>query len=48
MEVQKAMVTHQTTRYLTQQISCPECGAMPLAQREASDRVADALRQVAT
>ena len=26
-EVQKAMVTHQTTRYLTQQISCPECGA---------------------
>jgi DNA-directed RNA polymerase subunit RPC12/RpoP len=25
-EVQKAMVTHQTTRYLTQQISCPECG----------------------
>ena len=24
-EVQKAMVTHQTTRYLTQQISCPEC-----------------------
>ena len=27
-EVQKAMVTHQTTRYLTQQISCPECGAI--------------------
>ena len=27
-EVQKAMVTHQTTRYLTQQISCPECGRM--------------------
>ena len=25
-EVQKAMVTHQTTRYVTQQISCPECG----------------------
>jgi hypothetical protein len=25
-EVQKAMVTHQTTRYLTQQISYPECG----------------------
>jgi len=46
-EVQKAMVTHQTTRYLTQQISCPECGGNPLAQREASDRVADALRQVA-
>ena len=27
-EVQKAMVTHQTTRYLTQQISCPECGGI--------------------
>ena len=27
-EVQKAMVTHQTTGYLTQQISCPECGAI--------------------
>jgi polyisoprenoid-binding protein YceI len=26
--VQKAMVTHQTTRYLTQQISCPECGGI--------------------
>src|SRR5260370_28346414 len=25
-EVQKAMVTHQTTGYVTQQISCPECG----------------------
>ena len=25
-EVQKAMVTHQTTRYLTRQMSCPECG----------------------
>src|SRR4029077_8157815 len=25
-EVKKAMVTNQTTRYLTQQISCPECG----------------------
>jgi DNA-directed RNA polymerase subunit RPC12/RpoP len=25
-EIQKAMVTHQTTRYLTRQISCPECG----------------------
>lgn len=25
-EVQKAMVTHQTAQYLTQQMSCPECG----------------------
>ena len=25
-EIQKAMVTHQTTRYLTRQISSPECG----------------------
>jgi hypothetical protein len=24
-EVQKAMVTHQTTRYVVQQTSCPEC-----------------------
>jgi hypothetical protein len=45
-EVQKAMVTHQTTRYLTQQISWPGMRGKPLAQREASDRVADALRQV--
>ena len=27
-EVQKAMVTHQTTQYLTQRISCPECGGI--------------------
>jgi hypothetical protein len=25
-EVQKAMVTHQSTRYVTQQSSCPQCG----------------------
>jgi hypothetical protein len=25
-EVQKAMVTHQSTQYVTQQTSCPECG----------------------
>jgi protein-arginine kinase activator protein McsA len=25
-EVQKAMVTHQSTEYVTQQIACPECG----------------------
>ena len=27
-EVQKAMVTDQITRYVTQQISCPECGGI--------------------
>jgi hypothetical protein len=27
-EVQKAMVNFQTTRYLAQQISCPQCGAI--------------------
>ena len=25
-EVQRAMVTHQTTGYVTQQIPCPKCG----------------------
>jgi len=47
-EVQRAMVTHQTTGYVSQQIPCPEMWKDPIAQREASDRVADALRQVAT
>ena len=27
-ELQKAVVTYQTTRYFAQQISCPECGAI--------------------
>jgi hypothetical protein len=29
-EVQKAMVTRQTTRYVTQQIPCPKCGEIQL------------------
>src|SRR5438067_1001456 len=27
-EVQKAMVTHQSTRYVSQQIACPQCGRL--------------------
>jgi hypothetical protein len=47
-EVQRAMVTHQTTGHMAQRVCCPEMWEDPIAQREASDRVADALRQVAT
>jgi hypothetical protein len=46
-EVQRVMVTYQTTGYVTQQ-PLPEMWEDPIAQREASDRVQDALRQVAT
>ena len=42
-EVQRAMVTHQTIGYVTQQIPCSKCGK--IQSREASDRVADALRE---
>jgi len=42
-EVQRAMVTHQTTGYVTQQTHCPKCGKIQSRKGEASDRVADAL-----
>ena len=47
-EVQRAMVTHQTIRVCDPTDSLLEMWEDPIAQREASDRVADALRQVAT
>ena len=46
-EVQRAMVTYQTTGYVTQQIPCPKCGKSQ-SRKGKHQIVADTLRQAAT